>query len=161
LMPHKPKFPEACRHLDLGAVSRTLAKHRLDICGAAKELGVNRTDLRNLTHHNPKLLDEAKEAIELYAARCNGLMIDELHSPQGWRRRRAVEQILASHGHPLAPAPRLKVKSNQPPSEFIMEKNRQWALKKAERDRIKARAIARQEPAGDAFSERVFSTATG
>jgi hypothetical protein len=154
-MPHKPKFPEACRHLDLVVVSHTLAKHRLDICGAAKELGVHRTDLRKLTWHDPKLLDEAKEAIELYAARCNGLMIDELHSSEGWRRRRAVEQILASHGHPLAPAPRPRVKSNKPPSEFVIEMNRQRVLEKAERDRVKARAIARQEPAGDAFSELV------
>jgi hypothetical protein len=160
-MPHKPKFPEACRHLDLIVVSSALAKHRLDICGAAKELGVHRTDLRKLTWHDPKLLDEAKEAIEVYAIRCNGLMIDDFYGPEGWRRRRAVEQILASHGHPLAPAPRPKVKSNKPPSEFVLEMNRRYAIKKAERDRIKARAIARREPAGDAFSERVFSTGTG
>jgi hypothetical protein len=151
-MPRIPKFPGACRHLDLGVVSHTLAKHRLDICGAAKELGVNRTDLRRLTWHDPKLLDEAKEAIELYRHRCNGLVIDELYSPERWRRRRAVEQILATQGHPLAPAPRPRVKSNKPLSKFILEKNRQGALKKAERGRVKARAIARQEPAGDVSS---------
>jgi hypothetical protein len=124
-MPHKPKFPEACRHL----VSHTLAKHRLDICGAAKELGVHRTDLRKLTWHDPKLLDEAKEAIELYAARCNGLMIDELYSPEGWRRRRAVEQILASHGHPLAMATPAPKRKHRPTSKFVLEINRRRALR--------------------------------
>jgi len=135
-MPHKPKFPEACRHLDLAVVSRTLAKHYLDICGAAKELGVSRTDLRKLAWHDPRLLDEAKEACEIYAHRCMGLMIRDLHSGESWRRRRAVEQILSSsmaYGHPLAlaPAPRPKAKSNRPPSEFVLEMNRRRALKKA------------------------------
>jgi hypothetical protein len=132
-MPHKPKFPEGCRHLDLAVVSRTLAKHRLDICGAAKELGVHRTDLRKLTWHDPALLDVAREACELYAARCNGLMIEELYSPERWRRRRAREQLLVAFDHPLAPAPRPKVKSNKPRSEFVLEMNRRRAIKKAAR----------------------------
>jgi hypothetical protein len=136
-MPFIPKFPEACRHLDLAVVSLTLAKHRLDICGAAKELGVHRTDLRKLTWHNPKLLDGAKEAIELYAARCTGLMIEELHSSERWRRRRAREQLLVA----FDPKPKPK---NRPTSEFVLEMNRRYAIKKkAERDRVKARAIAR------------------
>jgi hypothetical protein len=146
-MPHKPKFPEACRHLDLAVVSHTLAKHRLDICGAAKELGVHRTDLRRLTWHDPKLLDEAMETIELYRHRCNGLVIDELHSPQGWRRRRAIDLILTSQGHPMARATAAPKRKTRPTSKFVLEMNRRRALK--------ARAIARLEPADGACSEWV------
>jgi hypothetical protein len=142
-MPFKPKFPEACRHLDLALVSRTLADCRLDICAAAKALGVAKTDLTKLTWHDPKLLDEAKEAIELYAIRCTSAMIQDLYSSESWRRRRGAEQILASplaYGDPLAtlaPAPRSrpKTKSNKPLSAYHTELNRRHY---AERDRLKA-----------------------
>ena len=140
-MPFIPKFPEACRHLDPDLVRRTLTKHRLDICAAAKELGVNRTDLRRLTWHDPKLLDEAREVCDLYLHRCRALMIQGLFSPNIRKREWAVDQILSSSlavGHPMATvsrAPRPKVKSNRPPSPFIVKMNRRRALKKAERDR--------------------------
>jgi hypothetical protein len=128
-MPHKPKFPEGCRHLDLAVVSRVLAEHRLDFCGAAKALGVHRTDLRKLTHHDPKLLDEAKEVIELYTERCKGLMIQELDSPERWRRRRAREQLLAAFDHPMAAMPKPPKPKNRPPSPFVVEMNRRRAIK--------------------------------
>jgi hypothetical protein len=70
-MPFIPKIPETCRRLDPDLVRRTLTKHRLDICAAAKELGVNRTDLRRLTWHDPKLLEEAKWACDLYVINCD------------------------------------------------------------------------------------------
>jgi hypothetical protein len=123
-MPFKPKFPEACRRLDLDLVRRTLARRRLDICAAAKELGVSPADLRRLTWHDPKLLDGAREAIDLYVAHCWGLMIEDLNSPNRRKRQRAVDQILASPlaaGHPLATAPKPKSKSTKPPSKFILE----------------------------------------
>ena len=138
-MPFIPKFPEACRHLDLDLVRRTLTRHRLDICAAAKELGVYRADLRRLTWHDPKLLDEAKEACELYLIHCRSLMIQELYGPNRRKRERAAEQNLSSsmaYGHPLATlsqsASKPKLKSN-PPSPFIVEMDRRRALKKAER----------------------------
>ena len=99
------KFPPGCARLDLRRVAEVLTKHRADICAAAKELGVSRTDLRRLTWHNPKLLGGAHEAIDLYVIRCQGLMIQELSSPRRRIRERAAEQILASSlaaGHLLA-----------------------------------------------------------
>jgi hypothetical protein len=153
-VPHKPKFPEACRHLDLAVVSRTLAKHRLDICAAAKELGVNRTDLRRLTWHDPKLLDEAKDVCALDYARYTSAMIQDLHSSKAWRRRRGVDDLLASplaYGHPfaiMAPAPRPRVKSNRPWSEYFLEIERQRALK---------RASAREDAADEVSDESVSS----
>jgi hypothetical protein len=78
-------------------------------------------------------LDGAHEAIDLYVIRCQSLMIQELSSPRRRVRERAVDRILASSlaaGHPLAKAttPRPKVKSNKPPSAFILEMRRRRAL---------------------------------
>jgi hypothetical protein len=118
-------------------VSQTLAKHRLDLCAAAKELGVSQPDLRRLTWHDPKLLDEAEDACFLHTALCMSAMIQDLQSSESWRRRRGVEQLLASprgYDHPLstfAPATRRKVKSNKPRSEFVLEIHRQRAIKRA------------------------------
>jgi hypothetical protein len=152
-MPFIPKMPEACRHLDPDLVRRTLTKHRLDICAAAKELGVKQTDLRRLTWHDPKLLDEASEACDLYVIRCRDLMIQALYSPNIRKREWAVGQILSSSlaaGHPMATvsrAPRPKVKSNRPLSPFFAEINQRRALKKA-----RARAAE-----GEAFCGSVSS----
>ena len=57
-MPFIPKFPPGCAHLDLKEVERVLVRHRANLSEAAKELGVSRTDLRRLTWHSPKLLEE-------------------------------------------------------------------------------------------------------
>jgi hypothetical protein len=150
-MPFIPKFPEACRHLDLDLVRRTLTKHRLDICAAAKELGVKQTDLRRLTWHDPKLLEDAKWACDLYVINCRSLMVEGLFSSNRRKQEWAIGHILSSamaYGHPLATvsrAPRPKVKSNRPLSPFFVEMNRQRALKKAERDRV----IFRDEVEGE------------
>jgi hypothetical protein len=104
-MTFNSKFPPGCTRLDLRRVAGVLTKHRADICAAAKELGVSRTDLRRLTWHDPRLLEGAHEAIDLYVIRCQGLMIQELSSPRRRIRERAAEQILGSSlaaGHPLA-----------------------------------------------------------
>ena len=130
-MPFIPKFPEACRHLDLGLVRRTLVKHRANITAAAKELKVSRTDLRRLTWHDPKLLKPALEMCDLFTIRCTGVMIKALYSRNRRRREWGVDKILASPlaaGCPLAPAP--KVKSTKPPSEFILEMRRRAAAKR-------------------------------
>jgi hypothetical protein len=159
-MPFVPKMPEACRDLDHDLVRRTLTKHRLDICAAAKELGVERTALRRLTWHDPKLLDEAMEVCDLYVIKCNSRIIQGLYSPNRQRRERAVDQFFSSsmaYGSPmataLARAPKPRAKSNRPPSPFIVEMNRRAALKKAER----ARAIEAQAVTG--FEESIVTAA--
>jgi ActR/RegA family two-component response regulator len=58
-LPFIPKFPPGCAHLDLKEVERVLVRHWANLSEAAKELGVSRTDLRRLTWHSPKLLEEA------------------------------------------------------------------------------------------------------
>ena len=56
-----PKRPPALKHLSSQAASIALAKHFGDIAKAAKELNINRTDLRKLTWHNPRILNAAHE----------------------------------------------------------------------------------------------------
>jgi hypothetical protein len=104
-----PKFPPGCSHLDLKEVERVLIRHRANISEAAKELGVSRTDLRKLTWHKPKLLEEALLWCGVYVSRCDGLLIQALDSKSRRRREWAVDKLLSSsmgYGYLLSPAPR-------------------------------------------------------
>ena len=106
-MPFIPKLPPGCAHLDLKEVERVLIRHRANISEAAKELGVSRTDLRRLTWHNPNILEEALVWCDVYVNRCNGLLLDALHSKSRRRREWASDKILSSsmaYGHPFASA---------------------------------------------------------
>jgi hypothetical protein len=139
-MPFIPKMPEACRNLDRNLVRGTLTRHRLDICAAAKELGVKRTDLCRLTWHDPKLLDEARDVCDVYLHRCRSLLMSALRSPRARKREWAAERILGSSlfgAQPLSPllqpAPRRKGPTHMSP--LLVEMYRRRALKKAERDR--------------------------
>jgi hypothetical protein len=108
-LPFIPKFPPGCAHLDLREVERVLVRHRANISEAAKELGVSRTDLRKLTWHKPKLLEEALLWCGVYVSRCDGLLIQALDSKSRRRREWAVDKILSSdmgYGYLLSPAPR-------------------------------------------------------
>jgi hypothetical protein len=108
-LPFIPKFPPGCAHLDLRDVERVLIRHRANISEAAKELGVSRTDLRRLTWHKPKLLEEALLWCGVYVSRCNGLLIQALDSKSRRRREWAVDKLMSSglgYGRLLSPAPR-------------------------------------------------------
>jgi hypothetical protein len=106
-LPFIPKFPPGCSHLDLKEVDRVLVRHRANLSEAAKELGVSRTDLRKLTWHSPKILEEALFWCDVYVNRCRDVMIGALHSRSRRRREWASDKILSSsmaHGHPFASA---------------------------------------------------------
>jgi hypothetical protein len=108
-LPFIPKFPPGCAHLDLREVERVLIRHRANISEAAKELGVSRTDLRKLTWHKPKLLEEALLWCGVYVSRCDGLLIQALDSKSRRRREWAVDKLMSSrmgYGHLLSSAPR-------------------------------------------------------
>ena len=108
-MPFIPKFPPGCAHLDLKEVERVLIRHRANISEAAKELGVSRTDLRRLTWHKPKLLEEALLWCGVYVSRCDGLLIRALDSKSRRKREWAVDKLMSSgmgYGYLLSPAPR-------------------------------------------------------
>jgi hypothetical protein len=107
-LPFIPKFPPGCAHLDLKEVERVLIRHRANINEAAKELGVSRTDLRKLTWHSPKILEEALLWCGVYVSRCDGLLIRALDSKSRRRCEWAVDKLMSSgmgYGHLLSPAP--------------------------------------------------------
>ena len=115
-MPFIPKFPPGCAHLDLKEVERVLIRHRANISEAAKELGVSRTDLRRLTWHKPKLLEEALLWCGVYVSRCDGLLIQALDSKSRRKREWAVDKLMLSgmgYGHLLSPAPREALASRE------------------------------------------------
>jgi hypothetical protein len=65
-VPWVPLRPPVLNHLSEEAASAVLAKHFGDIVKAARELGVDRKDLRKLTWHNPNILNAAHERMELF-----------------------------------------------------------------------------------------------
>ena len=67
-MPYVPKRPPALAHLSDEAASIVLARHFGDFVAAARDLGVDRKDLRRLTWHNPRILKAAHERMELFHA---------------------------------------------------------------------------------------------
>jgi hypothetical protein len=124
-------IPGSCLGLDLGHVSRVLAKHLGDITRAAKELGVTGPELRRLTWAKPKLLEAAHEQMFEIAARAHGEVIGAMLSDSDRRREWAADIILSSYAgrnSPFAPARRrreepaqvtvrLEVKAAGPDSE--------------------------------------------
>ena len=60
-MPFVPARPSSLNHLSDEAASLALDKHLGDFAAAAKELNINRSDLRKLTWHNPQILNAAHE----------------------------------------------------------------------------------------------------
>ena len=60
-MPFVPARPLSLNHLSDEAASLALDKHLGDFVKAAKELNINRSDLRKLTWHNPRILNAAHE----------------------------------------------------------------------------------------------------
>ena len=64
--------PASLAHLSDEAAARALSKHFGNIVEAAKELGVDRKDLRRLTWSNPAILDAAHERMEFVCLRPAG-----------------------------------------------------------------------------------------
>ena len=98
-MPFIPKRPPSLAHLSDEAAARALSKHFGDIVEAAKELGVDRKDLRRLTWHNPRILDAAHERMSLFVHHMWGEAVSGLDSRVASVRQRAVDRMLS---HPMA-----------------------------------------------------------
>ena len=97
-MPFIPKRPLSLEHLSDEAAARALSRHFGDIVEAAKELGVDRKDLRRLTWHNPAILDAAHERMSLFVFIQRGEVVRGLDSRVASVRRRAVDRMLS---HPM------------------------------------------------------------
>ena len=106
-MPHVPTRPPALEHLSDEAASIVLVRHYGDIVKAARELGVDRKDLRRLTWHNPRILTAAHERMELFHIGVKSKIIAAVYSRSAKRRRWGVEAMFDSYefrDHPLANA---------------------------------------------------------
>jgi hypothetical protein len=114
-MPFVPKRPLALAHLSSVAASAALAKHFGDVVKAARELGVDRKDLRRLTWHNPRVLKAAHERMWLFRVGVRSKIIRALHSESASRQRWGCDAFCESYefrdhvaagAMAFAPAPR-------------------------------------------------------
>src|SRR4249920_3608583 len=112
-MPYIPKRPASLAHLSDEAAARALSRCFGDIVEAARELGVDRKDLRRLTWSNPAILDAAHERMSLFIFVRRDEIMSGLRSKRGSVRRRAVDRMVANPAlfghlqHPLlTPVPR-------------------------------------------------------
>ena len=97
--------PASLAHLSDETAARALSKHFGNIVEAAKELGVDRKDLRRLTWSNPAVLDAAHERMSLFVYGQLDEIISGLNSRVASVRRRAADRLLAHPmmlGHPFA-----------------------------------------------------------
>jgi hypothetical protein len=121
-MAHVRPRPLALNHLSDEAASIVLARHFGDIVKAARELGVDRKDLRRLTWHNPRILKAAHERIELFRIGVKSKILQAVYSRSAKRRRWGFDAMFDSYefrdqlfaGALLAPAPREVAKAVDP-----------------------------------------------
>ena len=95
LMAMFSRRPASLAHLSDEAAARALSKHFGDVVEAAKELGVDRKDLRRLTWSNPAILDAAHERMSLFVHHMWGEAVCGLNSKVASVRRRAVDRMLS------------------------------------------------------------------
>lgn len=88
----KPKPTVA--ELDHAIVIATLSRHSCNVSDAAKELNVSASDLRRLILANPKLQDEAFEAVEARLDKAEANVHEALYSDDSRRRDAASFFVL-------------------------------------------------------------------
>ena len=101
------KRPASLAHLSDEAAARALSKRFGNIVEAARDLGVDRKDLRRLTWSNPAILAAAHERIELFVIAMQGELVSGVMSGSAGVRQRAIDrmfEISAVPGHPVGRA---------------------------------------------------------
>jgi hypothetical protein len=161
-MPFVPKRPPALKHLSDEAASIVLAKHFGDVVKAAKELGVDRKDLRRLTWHNPRILKASHERMELFRIGVRSKIIEAVWSRSAKRRRWGFDAIFDSYEFRdqvadyalLAPAPRQRAKAAQPDhGQVVLERE---AAAELEREyAVEMDADRRREQEGDKMGDEI------
>jgi hypothetical protein len=137
-----PKRPPALKHLSSQAASIALAKHFGDIAKAAKELNINRTDLRKLTWHNPRILNAAHERIELFRLGVRSKIMEAMNSRSAKRRRWGFDAM--SDSYEFRDSPFANARWSEPA--------RRERVAKAGRDRF----VLEQEAAAELDRERII-----
>jgi hypothetical protein len=114
-VPWVPLRPPALAHLSDEAASIVLARHFGDVVKAARELGVDRKDLRRLCWHNPRILAAAHERMDLFRIGVRSKIIEAVYSRSAKKRRWGLDAMVESYefrdqaGALLAPAPKQRV----------------------------------------------------
>jgi hypothetical protein len=101
------KRPASLAHLSDEAAARALSKHFGNIVEAAKDLGVDRKDLRRLTWSNPAILDAAHERIDLFVITMQGELVSGVMNGSAGVRQRAIDRmyrVAPIPGHPVGRA---------------------------------------------------------
>jgi hypothetical protein len=93
-------IPISCRELDPATVEAQLVKHRCNIAGAARVLGVPASDLRRLVSWGP-LAAAVSEQVERAIDKAEAVLRDALESPDALTRLKAASALLT-----LSPAGR-------------------------------------------------------
>ena len=93
-----PKVPATVASLAPNMVSEALARHACNVSDAAKDLGVPPSDLRRLLWANPKLQDEAFEAVEARLDLAEKNIAEALRSGDG-RERLAASMFTIRNSH--------------------------------------------------------------
>ena len=102
-MPFIPKRPSSLSHLSDEVAARALSERFGNIVAAAKDLGVDRRDLRRLTWHNPDILRPAHERIWFFVLRRKSDLTQALLHGRADARRRAGERLLQAEATPGDP----------------------------------------------------------
>jgi hypothetical protein len=106
-MPHVPKMPPALAHVSDETASIVLARHFGDFVAAARDLGVDRKQLRRLSWHNPRVLNAAHERMELFHIGVRSKILEAVYSRSAKRRRWGFDAMFDSYefrDHPFASA---------------------------------------------------------
>jgi hypothetical protein len=96
-MPFVPARPSSLAHLSDEVASLALDKYLGDFAAAAKELNINRSDLRRLCWHNPKILNAAHERMWLFRSGVRSKIIGAIYSGKAARRRWGFEAMADSY----------------------------------------------------------------
>ena len=92
-----PKRPPVLAHLSSADASLVLARHFGDFTKAARELGVDRKDLQQLSRHNPRILNAAHERMELFHIGVKSKIIEAVLSKSSKRQRWGVDALCESY----------------------------------------------------------------
>jgi hypothetical protein len=162
-VPHVPWRPPALEYLSDEAASIVLARHFGDVVKAAKELNVDRKDLRRLTWHNPRILNASHERIGLFRLGVRSKIMAAIYSRSAARRRWGIDAMFDSYefrdspfasARWAAPARRERAATAGRP-RLVLE---QEAAAELERERVLDRereAAAEREREASADRERV------
>jgi hypothetical protein len=99
--------PPSLAHLSDEAASRALSKRYGDIVAAAKDLGVDRKDLRRLTWSNPAILAAAHERIDLFVITMRSELVSQAMHGSSRVRQCAIDRmyrVAAIPDHPVGKA---------------------------------------------------------